>query len=170
MTPRERFRAAYREAIERAVLARPDDYAPIPDFDAFAERWTVACERGHYNHGGLAMRWTCKALGIPHTRTAIAAFLGAAAVPARSAAPEEPGTVPLVQGRTTPPVRVGATGAPVAGPRVILTLAQDATATELRRALLAENALAPTVGLLGDELRRARLMGVAVLPGERRSP
>lgn len=159
MNPREKFRAAYRIAIERAVREHPEAYAPsvvAGDLDAFAERWTAAVESGAYNHSGLAMRWTCKALGIPHTRKAIAAFLGQADVPARYAAPEERGSVPLVQARA---VRSGG---------VILRVAQDATGAELRRVLLAEGALAPTVGLIGDEIRRARTAGVALLPGERR--
>lgn len=160
MNPREKFRAAYRVAIERAVREHPEAYAAsvTGDLDAFAERWTAAVEGGAYSHSGLAMRWTCKALGIPHTRKAIAAFFGGSPVPARYAAPEERGSVPLVQARS---VRYGG--------GVILRVAQDATGAELRRVLLAEGALAPTVGLIGDEIRRAHAAGVALLPGERRN-
>lgn len=166
MTPRERFRAAYRVAIERAVREHPEVYADTVtrDLDAFTDRWVAAVESGAYSHSGVAMRWTCKALGIPHTRKAIAAFLGQPCVPTRSAAPEEPGSVELVQGRT-----VYVTTDP-RHPRVILRVAQDATGAELRRLLHAEGALAPTVGLIGDEIRRARAMGVALLPGARRNP
>jgi hypothetical protein len=75
MTHHERFRVAYRAAIERAVREYPDEYVVTMDLDAWVARWSDAVSSGNYNHNGRAMRWTCKALGIAHTRKAIAAFL-----------------------------------------------------------------------------------------------
>ena len=75
------FMDAYRPALHAAVAARPTEYAlhptetPAAYADSTATRMEAAFARGTYNHDGRAIRAACKALGIPHTRKAIEAFL-----------------------------------------------------------------------------------------------
>lgn len=72
------FCAHYGPNLERAVRERPDEYAfPIEEVPLVLGRMRAALERGSYNHAGHALRWTCKALGMKHTRTAIEAYLRA---------------------------------------------------------------------------------------------
>jgi hypothetical protein len=70
------FTAVYPLKLKEAHTARPDLYAfPAEEVPTVAARMVEAVRRGSYNHEGPAFKATCKALGIPHTRKAIEAFL-----------------------------------------------------------------------------------------------
>lgn len=76
----EQWMEAYTPNLRRAVTERPDEYAfGLEGVPRVADRMRAAFERGSYNHDGHAIKWTCKALGIPHTRKAICAFLAGGA-------------------------------------------------------------------------------------------
>lgn len=70
------FCAKYGPNLERAVREKGSEYAfPIEEVPLVLNRMRAALERGSYNHEGHALRWTCKELGIKHTRIAIESFL-----------------------------------------------------------------------------------------------
>lgn len=72
----DQFMAVYTPALERAVIDHPDEYPwPVENVPVVAARMRAAIEKGTYNHSGYAFKGACKALGIKHTRKAIAAFL-----------------------------------------------------------------------------------------------
>lgn len=70
-----RFIVIYTEKLREAVAKHPEVYrytqAEVP---AVVDRMREAFVRGSYNHDGLAIRNTCKAVGIKPTRTALEAF------------------------------------------------------------------------------------------------
>lgn len=71
-----RFCEMYGPNLERAVREKGDEYAfQIEEVPQVLGRMRAALERGSYNHAGHALRWTCKELGLKHTRRAIEAFL-----------------------------------------------------------------------------------------------
>lgn len=72
----DQFMAVYTPALEKAVTEHPDEYPwPVENVPVVAARMRAAIEKGTYNHSGRAFQGACKALGIKHTRKAIAAFL-----------------------------------------------------------------------------------------------
>lgn len=79
MTNRENFAAEYERQLRRAVETRPDQYHwPVSDVPVVAAKMMAAWDRGSANKDGLATQWTCKALGITHTYSAIRAYLSQA--------------------------------------------------------------------------------------------
>lgn len=77
---RELFAAEYERQLRRAVETRPDQYCwPVEQVPAVAAKMMAAWDRRAANKDGLATVWTCKALGIKHTYTAIEAYLAGAA-------------------------------------------------------------------------------------------
>lgn len=72
----DRFMETYQHELTRAVEDHPEEYGwPASRAPEVAARMRAAIERGTYNHEGRAFRTTCRALGIGHTRRAIAEFL-----------------------------------------------------------------------------------------------
>jgi len=72
------FMVAYRAGLAKAVAEHPDEYGMRPEaVPHVADKMQVAIERGTFNHDGRGFRNACKALGIPHTRKAIVAFVAA---------------------------------------------------------------------------------------------
>jgi hypothetical protein len=72
----DRFFAIYPTNLERAILKYPAKYSyPVHEVPIVSARMRYAFKAGTYNHDGFAIRWTCKALGIGHTRKAIEAFI-----------------------------------------------------------------------------------------------
>lgn len=70
-----RFKAEYAKALLWAIEARPDDYAYGADkVPLVVDRMVKAWLSGRANHSGPAHRKACKALGIPHTQTALKAW------------------------------------------------------------------------------------------------
>lgn len=66
----------YRKQLTQAVTLRPDLYAYSTDLvPLVVDRMASAFEHRTYNHDSLAIKWTCKVLGIRHTRKAIDAFI-----------------------------------------------------------------------------------------------
>lgn len=75
-----RFMETYERELTIAVQAYPDEYAyPADTVPEVAGRMRAAIERGTFNHDGRGFRNTCRALGIKHTRRAIAEFLAGGA-------------------------------------------------------------------------------------------
>lgn len=69
------FCAAYLPNLERAVRERPGEYCyPVEHCPTVAAKMRKAFEDGSYNHDGLALRWTRKALGLKDTRSAMEAY------------------------------------------------------------------------------------------------
>ena len=76
MTNRELFERTYTEELTAAVLAHPDVYTwPIDAVPQVSARMMFAIDRKSYSKDSLAMRATCKKLGIKYTYTAIDAFV-----------------------------------------------------------------------------------------------
>jgi len=77
----EIFSAVYRKQLARAIKEHPEDYPWAHEdvwpntVDEVADRMLRAVERGSYNKDGYAFKYTCKALGIKYTYTAISSFL-----------------------------------------------------------------------------------------------
>ena len=70
------FMAHYEPHLTAVVQERPEEYCyPVSTVPQVAQRMRAAFERGSYNHDGLAIARTCRALGLKHTRKAIEAFL-----------------------------------------------------------------------------------------------
>ena len=71
------FMALYEPAL-LAVVSAPDrsGYAYGPEqVPQVAAKMSAALASGSYNHDGAALKRTCRALAIPHTRKAIEAYL-----------------------------------------------------------------------------------------------
>lgn len=76
-TPIERFEAIYRDELEAAVRDHPEEYTwPIERVPSVAQKMIAAIRNNTYNKDGRAIKATCKRLGVKHTYTAIAAYLG----------------------------------------------------------------------------------------------
>lgn len=79
----EAFSQAYRAGLEAAVTAKPEDYVagkatPAEYAEVVSKRMLASIGGGKHfgvNYDGGGFRRACKALGIPHTRKAILAFL-----------------------------------------------------------------------------------------------
>jgi hypothetical protein len=66
----------YEEQLLKAVREHPEEYAYGEDkVPSVAAKMAVAFEKGTFNHDGRAIKATCRALGIKHTRTAIKAYI-----------------------------------------------------------------------------------------------
>lgn len=70
------FFSIYTKELARAAEKYPDRYAFRPDqAQIVSDKMRRAVLQRTYNHDGYAFAWTCKALGIKHTRRAIGEFL-----------------------------------------------------------------------------------------------
>lgn len=71
------FVAVYAPTLARVARENPAEYPWVADTptEIVVERMRDAFLRGSYNHTGAAIRATCRALGLKHTRTAIEEFL-----------------------------------------------------------------------------------------------
>ena len=70
------FFAVYERELARAVAKYPTEYGYAPEqAKTVAVKMRKALIERTYNHGGYGFSWTCKALGIKHTRKAIEAYL-----------------------------------------------------------------------------------------------
>lgn len=70
------FLGIYSEELKRAREERPDEYAwPVDELPRVLKRMTDALIRGTYNKDSIAIRRTCKRLGIKHTYQAINASI-----------------------------------------------------------------------------------------------
>jgi hypothetical protein len=68
--------AVYRVELAKSVEKYPEDYRwPVSDVPSVAAKMQMAFERGSYNHDGKAIKATCRALGLKHTRKAIEGFI-----------------------------------------------------------------------------------------------
>ena len=68
----EAYRAALLDCAKRGLYAWPPDALDgVPPATGLWPRFREALERGDYSHTGPAIKATCKALGMPSTRTAI---------------------------------------------------------------------------------------------------
>lgn len=66
----------YEEQLKQTVQKYPEEYAyGVDEVPAVVKKMGVAFEKGTYNHDGKAIKATCRALGIKHTRTAIKDYL-----------------------------------------------------------------------------------------------
>jgi len=71
------FMVVYVEELTRAVTDYPDSYAyPVGEVPDVAGRMRAAFIKGSYNKDGMAIKRTCKRLGIKHTYRDINGFLG----------------------------------------------------------------------------------------------
>jgi hypothetical protein len=73
----EEFCTIYRRELHKATAEHPEEYvwSKGVSVDTVADRMSKAFADGTFNHDGRAIKATCKALGIPHTRKAIKAFM-----------------------------------------------------------------------------------------------
>lgn len=70
------FRTVYTEELARAVSERPDEYAfPASDAPVVADRMIAGFLRGSASNNGIAIRRTCKRIGIGTTYKAISCYL-----------------------------------------------------------------------------------------------
>ena len=77
MAQRAEFLRVYRERLEQARLAHPDEYTwPLSELDVVYGRMVPAIDRGTFNKDSRTFRNTCRELGIRHTYKAIAAYIG----------------------------------------------------------------------------------------------
>jgi hypothetical protein len=68
----------YAKQLPLAVVKYPENYSwPLENAPMVAEKMNAAFERGSYNYDSHAIKMTCKALGLKHTKTAIEGFLRA---------------------------------------------------------------------------------------------
>lgn len=75
MTNIDKFMEVYAKVLPEVRKEHPDLYTwPEEQTPQVLEKMKVAFEKGTFNHDGLAMRKTCKALGIKHTRTSMLTF------------------------------------------------------------------------------------------------
>lgn len=79
MDYREHFFQTYREQLELAVNAAPEEYlwytpGNVESINATARLMGLAFERQSFNKDSRAVKATCKALGIRHTYKAIQAY------------------------------------------------------------------------------------------------
>lgn len=71
----DKFIEVYRVKLKEAVRTRPEIYVwPLSEVPTVVNRMRAALIAGSYNHDTLAIKWTCKELGIKFTRRAIEAF------------------------------------------------------------------------------------------------
>ena len=74
----ETFVSFFATELAKAVVERPDEYGfPVDEVPIVVNRMRQAFIRGSYNHDGVAIRRTCKCLGLKHTRTAMEAWFNA---------------------------------------------------------------------------------------------
>lgn len=70
------FSDIYHEELARAVREHNDEYGfPLAQTSIVADKILAAVRLGNYNKDGRAFRATCRRLQIPHTYTAIRAYL-----------------------------------------------------------------------------------------------
>lgn len=75
MTKKEKFNSTYKEELRKVVLERPEEYRwPISQLDEVCRRMFSAFETGSFNKDGLAIKRTCKKLGIKYTYRDIESF------------------------------------------------------------------------------------------------
>jgi len=78
----QKFCDVYRVELEKAVMEFPQQYtysvSLVPDV---VYRMREAFIAGTYNYGGIAIRRTCKILGIKHTIKAMEQFFNLPATP-----------------------------------------------------------------------------------------
>lgn len=76
MTNYETFLIIYTDKLESAIRKAPDKYTyPVEQAPEIAAKMTAALARGSANKDSLAIRQTCKNLGIAYRYTDIAAYL-----------------------------------------------------------------------------------------------
>jgi hypothetical protein len=73
---RAAFKNRYLIELQNAITKYPTEYIPIEKSFEVAERMIAAIYRKSFNKDGLAIKATCKALGIKSTYQAINEFLG----------------------------------------------------------------------------------------------
>lgn len=72
---RTRFTESYTRHLTAAVLAHPKDYVyGVADVPAVVARMVPALATGRANKEGVAVRNTCRELGIPYTYAGLRAF------------------------------------------------------------------------------------------------
>lgn len=70
------FANEYRKQLKDAIAKYPDKYCyGLESADSVADKMTTAFEHGTYNKDGLAIKWTCNALGVKYTYAGINSFL-----------------------------------------------------------------------------------------------
>ena len=70
------FISVYAVQLAKAHAQAPDEYLwRIETLPTVVERMKKAIENGSFNHEGNGFKWTCKELGIKHTRKAIQEYL-----------------------------------------------------------------------------------------------
>lgn len=70
------WNATYGEMLNKAIREHPEKYSYGPeDVAPVVAKMQHAFSDGTFNHDGYAIKLTCKAVGIKHTRKAILAFL-----------------------------------------------------------------------------------------------
>jgi len=75
MTKQE-FLQIYQEELKRVVIELPDKYAwPVENMPIVAAKMVDAMIAGTANLYSVAIRRTCKRIGIPHTRKAMKEFV-----------------------------------------------------------------------------------------------
>jgi len=74
----DKFIEVYARELESAVIAHSDEYGfSLVDLERVVERMRNAFYEGTYSRDGLAMRRTCRALGIKCAKAAIEEFFNA---------------------------------------------------------------------------------------------
>jgi hypothetical protein len=77
MTNFDLFLARYKENLINARMNHPTMYAwPDSEFETVFKRMVEAISRGSFNKDSIALKNTCKDLGIKHTYKAIKEFTG----------------------------------------------------------------------------------------------
>jgi len=73
----EKWVKEYRYQLGKAVMLKPADYPWFPGIsvDSVADKMTKAFAQGSYNKDGIAVKNTCKALGVSYTYKAINEYL-----------------------------------------------------------------------------------------------
>ena len=72
----QRFVALYEENLRAAITKHPDHYRyGLDKVPGVVARMSKAFQERTYNKDGFAIKWTCRALGIVHTYTAINHYL-----------------------------------------------------------------------------------------------
>lgn len=71
----EKFMAVYETELKKAVVKYPEEYVyPLAFVPTVVKRMQVSFEKGTYNKDSRAIKATCKAFGIKHTRIAMTTF------------------------------------------------------------------------------------------------
>jgi 3-dehydroquinate dehydratase len=74
----QEFAKVYRVELERRVRSHPEVYwYPVEEVPAVVDKMTLAFVAGTYNHDSVAIRATCKKMGIPYSRRGLESFFNA---------------------------------------------------------------------------------------------